>query len=89
MATDSVTQSVPSLSQPSLVRVIFTLPFKVCPAMLLEAIHCMSPIFEGVASKVWPESVTLNSTLKVPTPGNLMSKDPVKGVSPVACSSRI
>ena len=38
---------------------MLTLPFKVCPTMLLEAVHCMPPISEGVASKVWPESVTL------------------------------
>ena len=68
---------------------MLTVPFKVCPTMLLEAMHCMPPIFEGVASKVWPGSVTLNLTLKEPTPGNLMSKDPVKGVSPVAYSSAV
>ena len=39
---------------------MLTVQFKVCPTILLEAMHCMPPIFEGVASKVWPGSVTLN-----------------------------
>ena len=51
MATDSVTQFVPSLS--TLLGTGLDAHVKVYPTMLLEAVP---PISEGVASKVWPDT---------------------------------
>ena len=53
--------------------------------MWLEAVAAMPSIVAGSTLKLCPESVTLNVTLKDPTPGNLTSKDPVRDVSPAAC----